>query len=50
MPCIDDLELSPFWQTTDGDTARLFQGDVLSVLRRMPSRAVQVIVTSPPYW
>jgi site-specific DNA-methyltransferase (adenine-specific) len=28
----------------------LFEGDALTVLRRLPSRAVQCVVTSPPYW
>jgi site-specific DNA-methyltransferase (cytosine-N4-specific) len=28
----------------------LFQGDALTVLRRLPSNSVQCAVTSPPYW
>ncbi|MET3524405.1 DNA-methyltransferase [Mesorhizobium abyssinicae] len=28
----------------------IFEGDALTVLRRLPDRAVQCIVTSPPYW
>jgi site-specific DNA-methyltransferase (cytosine-N4-specific) len=28
----------------------IFQGDALTVLRRLPSQSVQCIVTSPPYW
>jgi site-specific DNA-methyltransferase (cytosine-N4-specific) len=28
----------------------IFEGDALTVLRRMPSESVQCIVTSPPYW
>jgi site-specific DNA-methyltransferase (cytosine-N4-specific) len=28
----------------------LFEGDALTVLRRLPARAVQCVVTSPPYW
>lgn len=47
MPKVDD---GTFWQTTDGETVRLFQGDVLAVLRNLPARSVQCIVTSPPYW
>ena len=43
-------ELEPYWQTTDGRTVRLYQGDVLEVLRRLPSGSVQCAVTSPPYW
>jgi len=28
----------------------IFEGDALTVLRRLPSQAAQCIVTSPPYW
>lgn len=28
----------------------ILQGDALTVLRRLPSRSVQCVVTSPPYW
>ena len=28
----------------------IFEGDALTVLRRLPSNSVQCIVTSPPYW
>ena len=28
----------------------LFEGDALNVLQRLPSRSVQCVVTSPPYW
>lgn len=30
--------------------ARLYVGDVLEVLRQMPSESVHCVVTSPPYW
>jgi len=30
--------------------ATLFEGDALSVLRRLPGESVRCIVTSPPYW
>lgn len=40
----------PLWQTTDCKTVRLYCGDVLDVLRKMPDRSVQMVVTSPPYW
>ena len=40
----------PFWQSPDGVTAQLWQGDVLATLRRLPARSVQCVVTSPPYW
>lgn len=39
-----------FWETTDRETVRLYQGDVLETLQRLPSGSVQMIVTSPPYW
>ena len=38
---VDPLEL-------DGPT--LFEGDALTVLRRLPSGSVRCVVTSPPYW
>lgn len=28
----------------------IFEGDALAVLKRMPSKSIQCIVTSPPYW
>lgn len=28
----------------------LFEGDALTVLRRLPSKSVRCVVTSPPYW
>lgn len=40
----------PFWSTTDGETARIYKGDVLEVLRTLPSKSVQTTITSPPYW
>ena len=30
--------------------ARILIGDVLKVLRTLPSDSVQCVVTSPPYW
>jgi site-specific DNA-methyltransferase (adenine-specific) len=32
------------------DGSRIFQGDALTVLRALPPRSVQCVVTSPPYW
>lgn len=49
MPRIEE-PLIPFWRTKDKSTVRLFLGDVLTVLRRLPSKSVQCVVTSPPYW
>lgn len=43
-------ELKPFWQTTDQRAVRLYQGNSLDVLRRMPSQSVHCVITSPPYW
>lgn len=28
----------------------IFEGDALTVLRRLPSNSIQCVVTSPPYW
>lgn len=28
----------------------LFEGDALTVLRRLPSKSVRCVITSPPYW
>lgn len=43
-------QLRPYWQTSDGETVRLYLGEVRDVLARMPARSVQCVVTSPPYW
>lgn len=40
----------PLWQTVDGETVRLYLGDVREVLRALPEKSVQCVVTSPPYW
>ena len=40
----------PYWQTTDEETVRLYQGDVLESLKRLPTGSVQTTITSPPYW
>ena len=42
--------LSPFWQTADGESVRLYHGHVTDVLARLPERSVHCVVTSPPYW
>jgi site-specific DNA-methyltransferase (cytosine-N4-specific) len=42
--------LRPFWETTDRKSVRLYCGDVLEVLRKMPAQSVHCVVTSPPYW
>lgn len=42
--------LQPFWTTNDGRTVRLYHGDVISILDRLPEKSVQCVVTSPPYW
>lgn len=43
------LNLKPFWATSDGAFAKLFLGDVRSVLGRLPAGSVHCVVTSPPY-
>lgn len=42
--------IKPFWQTTDGETVRLYHGHVIDVLKQLPSGSIQCCVTSPPYW
>lgn len=32
------------------DASIVFEGDAVTVLRRLPSRSVRCVVTSPPYW
>ncbi|MBX9910312.1 MAG: site-specific DNA-methyltransferase [Beijerinckiaceae bacterium] len=32
------------------DQSMIFEGDALSILRRLPDESVQCAVTSPPYW
>jgi site-specific DNA-methyltransferase (adenine-specific) len=32
------------------DESMIFEGDALSILRRLPDESVQCAVTSPPYW
>lgn len=54
MPKLPDEKveetIKPYWSTTDGDTVRLYQGNVIDVLRKLPAKSVQMVVTSPPYW
>lgn len=45
-----DAKLSPYWTTNDGQLVKLYHGDVLQVLRQLPSQSVHCVVTSPPYW
>lgn len=44
------INLVPMWQTTDGESVRLYHGDALEVLKTMPGSSVQCIITSPAYW
>lgn len=32
------------------DASTIFEGDAVTVLRRLPSNSVRCVVTSPPYW
>ena len=50
MPQLPSQVFKPLWQTTDGQTVRLYLGDVCQVLRKLPAASVQCVVTSPPYW
>jgi DNA modification methylase len=43
-------QLEPYWQTRDEATVRLYHGDALEILERLPSQSVHCAVTSPPYW
>lgn len=49
MPIIPTRAI-PLWQTTDNETIKLFHGNALNVLERMPGNAIQVLITSPPYF
>lgn len=40
-------DLKPYWQYGD---IRFFQGEVREVLARLPSKSVQCVITSPPYY
>ena len=51
MPSIDATKtLVPYWQTSDHNTVRLYQGNSLDVLKQLPDQSVHMVVTSPPYW
>jgi len=39
--------MKPYYETQDG---RLYHGDSLEVLKRLPDQSVNCCVTSPPYW
>jgi len=39
--------MRPYYQTKHG---KLYNGDVLDVLRQLPDESVQCCITSPPYW
>ena len=39
----------PYYTTSD-NLVRLYQGDVIEVLNRLPAKSVHMCVTSPPYW
>ncbi len=43
------LRIAPPEELNLGDST-IFEGDALNVLQRMPSRSVQCVITSPPYW
>jgi DNA modification methylase len=39
--------MKPYYETNDG---KIYQGDVLTVLKSLPDQFVNCCVTSPPYW
>lgn len=43
------LPIKPYWSAPN-DLLRLYLGDVIDVLRRLPADSVHCVVTSPPYW
>lgn len=40
-------EVKPYFETQLG---KLYCGDALEVLKKLPSESVDVVITSPPYW
>lgn len=49
MPKAPKKRLKPYWTTKDKRLVRLYQGDVIAVLRELPEKSVQTVVTSPPF-
>ena len=43
------VAMPPFTEA-DMPTDRIFVGDVLRTLRRLPSRCVDLVILDPPYW
>lgn len=41
--------IKPYWKTKD-NSLKLYHGDVIEVLNKLPEQSVQMCVTSPPYW
>ena len=37
----------PYWTT---ENVKVWQGDALAILRKLPSKSVQCVITSPPYF
>lgn len=46
-PGVEKIVKNDFISITD---STIFEGDALTVLRRIPSNTVRCVVTSPPYW
>lgn len=44
------VSFDPYWTTSDGETIKLYHGNVTDVLARLPEKSVHCVVTSPPYW
>lgn len=50
MPGTPTLERVARQEPFELSGSTLFEGDALTVLRRLPSSSVRCVVTSPPYW
>jgi hypothetical protein len=49
MPKVrSEVEILPFWTTTDGEMVRLYSGHVVNVLNELLSLSVHTVITSPP--
>lgn len=42
--------LTPYYESQDKDTVKLYHGNCIDVLKKMSGNSVQCCVTSPPYW
>ena len=42
--------VKPYWTTSDKKLVKLYQGDVVDVLKKLPDQSVHCCITSPPYF